>query len=60
MRGTGDASDVVSLGASALRENMQRWIEVGFTKIVVRPLTPPNDWAAELDRLAETVLDLQT
>ena len=60
MRGTGDASDVVSLGANALRENVQRWIEVGFTKIVVRPLTPPTDWAAELDRLAETVLDLQT
>ena len=60
MRGTGGVGDVVSLGASALRENMQRWIEVGFTKIVVRPLTPPTDWAAELDRLAETVVDLQT
>ena len=60
IRGTGDASDVVSLGAVALRENVQRWIEVGFTKIVARPLRPPADWAAELDRLAETVLDLQT
>ena len=59
-RGTGDPRDVVSFGPRALRENAQRWIEAGFTKIVVRPLTPPTDWAAELDRLADTVLDLQT
>ena len=60
MRGTGDPRDVVSFGPKALRENAQRWIEAGFTKIVVRPLTPPTDWAAELDRLADTVLDLQS
>ena len=56
----GEPSDVVSFGAGALRESVRRWIDVGFTKVVVRPLTPPADWALELDHLATTVLDLQT
>jgi hypothetical protein len=32
---------------------------VGFSKFVVRPLSPPLAWEAELKDLAEAVLDLQ-
>jgi alkanesulfonate monooxygenase SsuD/methylene tetrahydromethanopterin reductase-like flavin-dependent oxidoreductase (luciferase family) len=43
-----------------LREQISRWVEAGFSKLVVRPATPPVDWGPELRRLAEDVLDLQT
>jgi alkanesulfonate monooxygenase SsuD/methylene tetrahydromethanopterin reductase-like flavin-dependent oxidoreductase (luciferase family) len=47
----------------ALREQVARWVDAGFTKLVVRPATPPDDpdgWGPELRRLADDVLDLQT
>ena len=51
------------LGLPPLREQVARWVDAGFTKLVVRPATPPdepNGWGAELRRLADDVLDLQT
>ncbi len=59
-RGTGDPAEVVAIGASALRALLERWIDAGFSKIVVRPLAPPGDWRAELEALAGIVGDLQT
>ena len=59
-RGTGDTSDVVAVGARDLRNVIARWVDAGFTKIVVRPLVPPPDWTAELERLAEAIDGLQT
>jgi len=59
-RGTGDTTDVVAIGEEHLRATLLRWIEAGFTKIVVRPIAPPADWSSELRRLAAAVLDLQT
>ena len=56
----GDPTDVVAPGAEALRALVARWVEAGFTKFVVRPIEPPADWPAELARLADAVLDLQT
>ena len=42
-----------------LREQIARWVDAGFSKLVVRPAEPPDDWVAELRTLAP-VLDLQT
>jgi hypothetical protein len=39
---------------------LERFLEVGFSKFVVRPLEQPGSWRAELEALAEAVLDLQT
>jgi probable F420-dependent oxidoreductase len=52
--------DVAPVGLDALRELIQRYVAVGFSKFVVRPLVLPGDWRRELDELAEGVLDLQT
>ena len=43
-----------------LRDQVARWVDAGFSKLVVRPAIPPADWGPELRRLAEDVLDLQT
>lgn len=56
----GDPTDVVAAGVDALRALVARWVDAGFTKFVVRPVEPPADWPAELQRLADAVLDLQT
>ena len=52
--------ELVPVGLPALREMLLRYIAVGFSKFVVRPLVPPSDWGRELDDLATAVVDLQT
>jgi len=47
-------------GLPPLRDQIARWVDAGFTKLVVRPAATPTDWGPELRRLAEDVLDLQT
>lgn len=59
-RGVGDASEVTAVGAGALRDLVTRWVDAGFSKIVVRPIAPPSDWPAELRELADVVVGLQT
>ena len=56
----GDTRDIVAFGLPALRALVGRWVDAGFTKIVVRPVLPPTDWTAELEALADAVVDLQT
>ncbi len=51
--------EVVPVGYRALRGLMERFIDVGFSKFVVRPVVAPASWADELDELAAAVLDLQ-
>jgi probable F420-dependent oxidoreductase len=51
--------ELVPNGTKALRTLIERYIEVGFTKFVVRPLVTPPSWRAELEDLAEGLLDLQ-
>ena len=43
-----------------MREQIARYVDAGFTKLVVRPADPPAEWGPELRRLADDVLDLQT
>ncbi len=48
------------MGLPALRERIERFIDVGFSKFVVRPLVAPASWRAELEALSAAVGDLQT
>ncbi len=52
--------DLIPVGLPALRQLLEEFIEVGFTKFVLRPLEGPAIWRAELEALADGVADLQT
>lgn len=52
--------DIVPIGLDGLRAALERFCAVGFSKFIVRPLTPPADWPRELEVLAAAVGDLQT
>src|SRR5688572_26906206 len=52
--------ELTPVGWPALRERLERFIAVGFSKFVVRPLGAPASWRAELEALAAAVGDLQT
>ncbi|HEX3947913.1 MAG TPA: LLM class flavin-dependent oxidoreductase [Acidimicrobiales bacterium] len=52
--------DLIPVGPEALRELLQRFVAVGFSKFVLRPLAPPADWRRELEGLAAAIGDLQT
>ncbi|MCU1346849.1 MAG: hypothetical protein JWL70_3115 [Acidimicrobiia bacterium] len=55
-----DPADLVPVGMPALRDQLERFIDVGFSKFVVRPMAAPTAWDEELGLLAESVKDLQT
>ena len=55
-----DPRDLVPVGFGALREKLESFIAVGFTKFVVRPMVTPQSWRAELEDLAAGVGDLQS
>ena len=48
------------MGLGGLRSMLERFLEVGFSKFIVRPMAPPGEWQAELEQLADAVGDLQT
>jgi probable F420-dependent oxidoreductase len=52
--------ELTPVGLPALRALIERFLKVGFSKFVVRPVVPPSSWRAELDALAGAVGDLQT
>jgi probable F420-dependent oxidoreductase len=55
-----DPRSLVPVGLPALRELLESFVAVGISKFVVRPVTPPTRWRAELEDLAGAVGDLQT
>ncbi len=55
-----DPASVVPAGLDALRSFLESFLEVGFSKFVVRPLAQPDSGRAELEALAAAVGDLQT
>lgn len=55
-----DPSELIPVGYAGLRDLLQRYIDVGFSKFVVRPAETPVNWPTELERLADGVLSLQT
>ena len=54
------ALELTPVGLPALRELVERFIAVGFSKFVVRPIVPPASWRAELETLAAAVGHLQS
>ena len=52
--------ELTPVGLPALRQLIERFIAVGFSKFVVRPLAAPASWRAELEALSAAVGDLQT
>jgi probable F420-dependent oxidoreductase len=55
-----DPASVIPVGMVGVRDLLQRYIDVGFSKFVLRPGDPPRSWSDELDELADGVLALQT
>jgi probable F420-dependent oxidoreductase len=52
--------ELTPVGLPALRQRIERFLAVGFSKFVVRPVVPPASWRAELEFLAAAIGDLQT
>ncbi|HZE75315.1 MAG TPA: LLM class flavin-dependent oxidoreductase [Gemmatimonadales bacterium] len=52
--------ELTPVGLPALRELIERFLAVGFSKFVVRPVVAPASWRAELEALSAAVGDLQT
>jgi hypothetical protein len=57
---TDDLDEIVPVGMPALRRLLEAYLEVGFSKFVLRPLLDPPDWGAELAAVAAGVGELQT
>jgi probable F420-dependent oxidoreductase len=51
---------IIPVGIDGLRTQLESYLEVGFSKFIVRPLTPPSAWQPELETLAAGVGGLQT
>lgn len=54
-----DRSDIVPFGVDELTSLLQRHIDAGMSKFVLRPMTVPDGWDTELDWLAEHSLSFQ-
>jgi len=54
-----DPNDLVAHGWPAVRELCERYVAVGFTKLVLVPFTEPADWDDELAAGAQAVLPIQ-
>src|SRR5262244_1410709 len=52
--------ELTPVGLPAVRQLIERFIAVGFSKFVLRPVVPPASWREELQTLAAAVGDLQT
>lgn len=64
-RGRGERTDIalselVPVGGDHLRQLVERHVDAGLTKFVVRPLGPDGDGRESLARLAEVLLPLQS
>jgi probable F420-dependent oxidoreductase len=55
-----ELDDLVAHGWPALRALCERYVAVGFSKLVLVPLSQPASWDDELATGAETVLPIQT
>jgi len=55
-----DPMAFVPVGRNGLREFVERYVDAGLSKFVVRPLAPVAFWAEEAAWLGDAILDLQT
>jgi len=54
-----DPTELVPMGWPGVRRSIERFIEAGFSKLVLVPVQEPADWADELAEAAALVLPLQ-
>jgi len=54
-----DPSELVAHGWPAVRELCERYVAVGFSKLVLVPFTEPEDWDEELAAGSEAILPIQ-
>ncbi|MDG2114360.1 MAG: LLM class flavin-dependent oxidoreductase [Actinomycetota bacterium] len=52
-------SDILPIGADETRSLVQRHLDAGLSKFVLRPMSLADGWDAELDFLAEHIVPLQ-
>ena len=55
-----EATKIIPVGHDGLREQLERFVEVGASKFVPILVGEPDDWFAELEGVAEAVLPIQT
>jgi probable F420-dependent oxidoreductase len=55
-----DPHDLIHSGIPAVRKACERFVDVGFSKLVLVPFTHPSSWDAEMAELAAEVLPIQT
>ena len=55
-----DPAALVPVGLAAAREQLERFVEAGVSKFVIRPAVEPASWTAELEEVAARVLPLQS
>ena len=51
---------IIPVGLPGLRAMLEQFLEAGFSKFIVRPMSPPGEWRPELEQLAGAVGVLQT
>lgn len=54
-----DPTEVIASGIDGLKTQLERFVAVGASKFVIVPLAEPDDWDAELARMADALLPLQ-
>ena len=54
-----DPGEVVAVGIPALRDRIEEYVSVGFSKLVLVPVQEAESWRAEVEELADRLLDLQ-
>jgi probable F420-dependent oxidoreductase len=52
--------EIIPIGLDGLRDHIEAFLAVGFSKFIVRPLAPPEEWRRELEPLAAAVGGMQT
>ncbi len=55
-----DPTELIPVGLPALRTQLERFLEHGFSKLVLVPAQEPGSWPDELDAVAGEILPLQT
>ncbi|MDQ1533201.1 MAG: hypothetical protein QOF28_962 [Actinomycetota bacterium] len=55
-----DPHDLIHSGVPAVRKACERFVDVGFSKLVLVPFTHPPSWDDEIAELAAEVLPVQT
>jgi hypothetical protein len=53
-----DPAEVIVVGKEALRDRLEEFVAIGFSKLVLVPVQEAESWSAELDDLS-SLLELQ-